>query len=215
MTSKKITIILTSYVVIIGILVILEYLTIDLVYPSSGGFTKITPFSQNWSQLLWIMVIWISVCIVGFFFGGYLFGPIYLFIHKKVIGRKMIYGVQNKQQGIKYKGLFLKTLFPALLTVNLSLFFSYNAGVQELILFDPAESNFMNAMMTFVALLPITSGISIIAFSPAWFLLDGGILYSNIKKVKNKADPDELRSVGGWFLQLLKGYAGISIIISY
>lgn len=119
MISKKIKIILTSYVVLVVTLVLMEYFTVDLMSSSSGGFTKFTPFSQHWSQLLWILVLWIAACLGGALIGGYLFGPIFLFIHKKVIGHKMIYGLQDKQQGEKYKGLFLKLLFPSLLAVNL------------------------------------------------------------------------------------------------
>ena len=43
----------------------------------------------------------------------------------------MIYGLQYKQQGKKYKGLFLKALFPALLTVNLCLIFSLNLPISS------------------------------------------------------------------------------------
>lgn len=213
--SKKIKIILTSYVVLVVALVSMEYFTVDLSNDSSEGFTNFTPFSQAWSQLLWIMVLWITACVGGALIGGYLFGPIFLFFHKKVIGHKMIYGLQDKQQGEKYKGLLLKSLFPSLLAVNLCLILSYNSGIQELILVKSSDEIFMDVMMTFISLLPLVSGISMAIFSPSWFLLDGGIVYSNKKKVEKSSDPEVLRSVGGWYLYLLKGYAGITIIVTY
>ncbi|MHA2036019.1 MAG: hypothetical protein ACXACX_22135 [Candidatus Hodarchaeales archaeon] len=215
MISKKVKILLISYVALVSVLVLLEFFTVDLMNPSSGGFTNFTPFSQYWSQLLWIMVLWILGNVFGVLIGGYVFGPVFLFLHKITIGRKMIYGVQDKQQGEKYKRLFIKTLFPALLAVNLCLNFSYNPGIQNLILVSNSDSNIMNVMLTFSSIAPLISGFSIAIFAPSWFLLDGGIVYSNKKKVEKRSDPEVLRSVGGWFLYLLKGYAGISIVISY
>ena len=52
-------------------------------------------------------------------------------------------------------------------------------------------------------------------FSPAWFLQDSGIVYTNKEKVRNTTKPIELKSVGGWYIGFLKGYTGISVIITF
>ena len=39
---------------------------------------------------------------------GYILGPLYLFVHKKLMGRKMIYGVNNKFNSKEFKGIFIK-----------------------------------------------------------------------------------------------------------
>ena len=70
-------------------------------------------------------------------------------------------------------------------------------------------------IMMISALFPLMGAIGMGVFAPVWFLQDGGIVFSNTEKVKDKAEPTEIRSVGGWYLYILKGYAGISVIISF
>jgi hypothetical protein len=67
----------------------------------------------------------------------------------------------------------------------------------------------------FAILLPLMARIATGLFSPVWFLLNGGIVFTIKKKVENVSDPIEIRSVGGWYLYLLKGYAGIGVIFTY
>ncbi|MFX0062323.1 MAG: hypothetical protein ACFFC7_09070 [Candidatus Hermodarchaeota archaeon] len=72
-------------------------------------------------------------------------------------------------------------------------------------------------IVTFIALLMFTFGIAMMLFSSVWFLLDTGNVYSNKEKVENENldQPIEGRAGGGWYLGLLKGYAGIGVIFSY
>lgn len=51
-------------------------------------------------------------------------------------------------------------------------------------------------------------------FAGAWTLYEAGIGYSNKEKVKDKGVFIETRSVGGWYLQFLKGYAGIGVLLT-
>jgi hypothetical protein len=73
-------------------------------------------------------------------------------------------------------------------------------------------STYMNAT---AGLSIFTIGISIALFSCVWFLFDAGIVYSNKNEVEKLGLPIETRSVGGWYLYFLKGYAGISVIFAY
>ncbi len=45
--------------------------------------------------------------------------------------------------------------------------------------------------------------------------MDSGILYSKLKKANDIHKPIEIRSVGRWYGQFLKGYAGLSVVFSY
>jgi hypothetical protein len=45
--------------------------------------------------------------------------------------------------------------------------------------------------------------------------MDPGILYSTGRKFKETRRPPEIRAVGRWYGQFLKGYAGVSVILSY
>lgn len=61
----------------------------------------------------------------------------------------------------------------------------------------------------------IAVSIASILFTTTWFLMDSGILYSNLRKSGDTHKPIEIRSVGRWYGQFLKGYAGISVVLSY
>ena len=52
-------------------------------------------------------------------------------------------------------------------------------------------------------------------FSPAYFLLDGGVVYSTEDRARGSGRPGEVRAVGGWFNDYLRGYAGLSVVFSY
>ncbi len=45
-------------------------------------------------------------------------------------------------------------------------------------------------------------------------LMDAGISYLNQKKVEGTEKLIEIKTSGGWYLNLLKGYTGIGVIIS-
>ena len=64
-------------------------------------------------------------------------------------------------------------------------------------------------------MIPLAMFISMALFSPIWSLFDSGIVYTNQEKVKNKKEPFEVRSVGSWYMYLMKGYAGVAVIFSY
>ena len=91
--------------------------------------------------------------------------------------------------------------------------FAFTSWVQKIAVNSSGDEQV--AMVTLLALLALMTGISMGIFSSVWFLLDAGIVYTNKEKVKDLAQPTEVRSVGGWYNYLLKGYAGISVILSF
>ena len=166
-------------------------------------------------------IIFLSIpiaCIIGFFLGGYLFTPLFMFIHKKILGRNLVYGIKEMQKPKEFKGAFLSSLFPALLAFNIGILLSDEIFLQEFIFVDAfiLAENVILQILTLIFLFPIASGIGIGVFSATYFLLDSGIEYTNKnkKKVLRGSFPTELRSMGGFYLYYLKGYAGISVIIS-
>jgi len=158
------------------------------------------------------------VCIIGFILGGYLFTPLFMFLHKKILGRNLVYGIKEMHKPKEFKGAFLSSLFPALLAFNIGILLSNEIIIQELIFVDTITiaGNAILQILTLVILFPIASGIGIGVFSATYFLLDSGIEYTNKnqKKVLRGSFPTELRSMGGFYLYYLKGYAGIAVIIS-
>ena len=183
-----------------------------------GTVTIYTVLTHNLS--IDIAIIFLSIpiiSIIAFIIGGYLFTPLFLFLHKKVLGRNLIYGIREMQRPKDFKGAFMNSLFPALLAFNIGILLSDESILHDLLFVDTFNAGpAINQILTLVILFPLVSGIGIGIFSATYFLLDSGIEYTNKdrKKVLRGSFPTEVRSIGGFYLYYLKGYAGISVIIS-
>lgn len=185
-------------------------------YLATPSLTPLLPDVNKGGQLgIMFFIVYPLVSIAGAVVGGYVLAPLYLIIHKKIIGRKMTYGIQEKPSSLKFHKT-LQGFFPTLIALNFALMLAplplvYTSVIEPIYWSAPGE-NILAAMLT---LLMFFLGISAFIFSPVWFLLDGGIIYSNKVKVENKDKPFEVKAVGGWYLFIMKGYAGISVIIEY
>jgi hypothetical protein len=155
---------------------------------------------------------------IGSILGGYILAPLFLVAQKNTVGRKMVYGIQESSRPEKFKKAYINSFFPALLALNFSLIMSDNVTLQGLLvqaeMLGPSSSS-MVPIILISALFPLMGAIGMGLFSPVWFLQDAGIVYSNKEKVKGTSEPLEIRSVGGWYLYILKGYAGIAVIWSF
>ena len=160
--------------------------------------------------LIFILIIPCS-SIIGLFIGGYLFAPLFLYVHKKIFGKKVEYGIHEKE--FKRFKFLNDGIFTSLMTINVSLLFTIPAVISLSVGRD--TTSFIDDLNTFLALLMFSAGIASTLFSTTWFLMDSGILYSNLKNSNKTPRPVEVRSVGRWYGQLLKGYAGVSVILSY
>jgi len=158
--------------------------------------------------------------LVGGLIGGYFLAPVFLFIHRSLLGSKMLYGIQNRPQPQTFKKM-MRGYFPALLAINISSILLFSAPwILDLIL-NKELMELGGLMHTniyvpgFLVLLMFTIGLGTLVFSPTWFLTDAGIVYSNEERVAGTDDPVEGRAVGGRFTDLLRGYAGIGVVFSY
>ncbi|MBD3214581.1 MAG: hypothetical protein GF311_18365 [Candidatus Lokiarchaeota archaeon] len=198
---------------IIMLIVLALFTTIMIIFSISGGggFIAFSPINNmGFDSFLILLIAWISAAIGGIL-PGYIFGPLLLVIHKYTIGLRMEYGIQERKQSEEFKGIF-RGFFPILMTFNIALMLSKNVTLQEFLVGD---SNDFSQALAFNILLSLLVGASLAVFSAVWFLLDGGIVYTNRKKVKDSTFPVEVRGVGSWLHYLLKGYAGISVLFSY
>lgn len=123
----------------------------------------------------------------------------------------MSYYIEEKIATNQLKFNFSRIFFPSLMAINLAMMVADNSFVQELILTPQSltSGGLLVLVQTIPALLLITIGISAALFSPIYFLLDAGIVYTNIEKVKATTEPSEVRGVGSWYSNFLKGYAGL------
>jgi len=182
-----------------------------------NGFINFLPNSMSLqiSYIFWMSAI---AGIVGILFIGYLLAPLFLFAYKYTVGVRMTFGIQERPESKKLNIKF-RALYPALMALQIALIFSTNTNIQNLILTSVYVNNSINVpfipMATAGAIISFTFVIAMGIFSPIWFLLETGIVFTNKNKVKGMKDPVEVRSVGGWYHYLLKGYAGISVIVTY
>jgi len=181
----------------------------------SQGLFIYSPFGGSGVDGALMFVLTILTSIIGGVLAGFILSPLYIFAHKNTIGRKMIYGIQEKSKSEVFKKAYAKAIFPGLMTLNLCLIFGADPTVQALVIKPALVGNNMAMMIAVAGLFPLMGGISMGIFSSVWFLQDGGIVYTNKEKVEGFSDPTEVKSLGSWYLYLLKGYAGISVIFSY
>ena len=165
--------------------------------------------------ILFLLLFYPLFAFIGIILGGYLLSPVYLFLHKKILGRKMNYGFVDKSGTSSFNKTW-RGIFPALMAISLSLRFVFDESIQTFIVeLLPEPVFYLTVQIIFPILVCIFILIAGLFFGGIWFLLDAGIMYSNEEKVRNTDKPVENKSVGGYFQILLKGYAGISAIIGY
>jgi len=166
-------------------------------------------------SILFLLLLYPLFAFIGIILGGYLLSPVYLFVHKKILGRKLNYGFVDKSGASNFNKTW-RGIFPALMAISLTLRFVFDESIQNSILELLPEPNFGSAVLpVFSFLVGFFILIAGLFFGGIWFLLDAGIMYSNEEKVRNTDKPVENKSVGGYFQILLKGYAGISAIIGF
>jgi hypothetical protein len=176
--------------------------------------------TQNfWFDIILIFLLIPIFSVLAYFLGGYMFTPLFIFLHKKIIGRNLIYGIEQRKRPDEFKRAFIKSIFPALMAFNFAILLSNETWIHNLIFSSSFQSDAPAAVLqilTITILLPIVTAIGVAVFSATFFLIDSGIEYTNKeqKKVKSGSYPTEVRSIGTYYLYFLKGYAGISVIIS-
>ncbi len=178
-------------------------------------------------ELMVVFILYIPVMgFAGYLLGGYILAPIFLFIHKKIIGKKLRYGIQEKPTPTKVK-FFGKGFFPIMFALMLAtnLYTKFLSEDVINVIYSPEFRAFLTStetvevqlsnIVSLIVTLPWTFAISMFLFASIWFLKNSGIIYSNEIKVKSISEPFIVRSVGGWFHTVIKGYAGIGVIATY
>lgn len=183
--------------------------------PNSTPYTPLIPIDNAVLEIFTALIAYSITGILGAFLLGYILSPIFLFIHVKIIGRKLQYGFIERESPSKFKKTF-NGFFPVLFAVNLSLLLAANQELMNLIIYPDHQAPIgqINPIGV-IFLLMYTVGIGMGLFSAVWLIDDAGIICSNKIKIEKTDKTLEIRSVGTIFKSLLKGYAGISVILSF
>jgi len=178
--------------------------------------TSFLPFENIYLEMPLVFIAMPLSAILGALAGGYLLSPVFLWAHR-VFFRGCEYVVRAVPEPDGFPGVF-NGFYPALLAFNMnSLIMELWPGLVESLLSPQlnAASFMYRYSFASVVLMAGTIGLSMVVFSPAYFLMDGGVTYSTEARARRSGRPREVRAVGGWFNDYLRGYAGLSVAFSY
>ena len=179
----------------------------------SGASPQMRYIPLNNFFLEWMYNMLLLPLIVAFigFCMGYVLSPLMLFFHKKIVGRKYKFGFYDQVESKGYKRIFLKGVFPVLMAMNLAVGYSEDLSVRAFMVITTPIEGISAGMNTFLYLIPLMLIFSMVLFSSVWFLEDVGIVYTNSERIN--MGTIEVKSVSGYFINILKGYTGITTII--
>ena len=186
------------------------------------ALTRFIPIDDVLVELVLVFVILIPISgIIGTLLGGYILSPMIMILHKFFYRSKKYYGIQHEPEDKKIS-LLSSGFYPVLMAVNLSFVFLTPEIISGILEAD-VIANFAVVLKipVFIRLLGqtilliFTFGASTLLFSPVWVLKDSGIVFTNKDKVVNSNETLLIKSIGEWFQTLLKGYAGIGVILTY
>jgi len=101
-------------------IIILTILRLIFKPPAPIALSRFVPLDDVFIELAFIFIIIFPFSgLIGLLLGGYLITPIILYLHKKIYGSKMHYGIQQTSDSGKIK-FFSKGFFPMLMAINLS-----------------------------------------------------------------------------------------------
>ena len=196
-------------------------ITLLVIYGLSVGqafdASPLIPFTNVFHEIMFVFIVIPISSTIGVIIGGYALAPIFLLFHK-IIYRKAIYGIQETNPAKTFKRT-LQGYYPGLLAFNISSIILFLAPKIRNRLLSPGMLEEAPLVYQYIFenlfLLMFTIALSMLIFSPGWFLIDAGIVYSTEEQVRGTDRPVEGRTVGGVFNDYLKGYSGFSIAFSY
>ena len=216
--KKALIVVLVYYVLLLCIGI---YFNSRETFTAPTFLTPLIPVNGLYVEVALILLVVVPIsALIGELVGGYFLAPVFLFIHKNILGSKLLYGIQVRPQPPTF-GKMIRGYYPALLAININSIILFSAPwILDLIL-NKELTEIGGPVYTtiyvpgFLVLLMFTIGLGTLVFSPTWFLTDAGIVYSNKEKVAGTDQPVEGRTVGGRFTDFLRGYAGLGVVFSY
>lgn len=201
-----------SSVILLVIMIVIFYQIIGEV-----GFTTIIPINSMGIQAMLIFILLSIASTIGVLVGIVL-GPFLLFIQAKVVGRKKPYSIQERPHSSEFGG-FRRAFFPSLMAIDFSMHFAGLTVARDLLLSpDWLVTGGADASWPFIALIILlipTLAISMALFSAVWILMETGLVYRTKEEGSTSSEPIETRSAGGWYMSVLRGYAGVGAIFGF
>jgi hypothetical protein len=202
----------------VGVETLIALLVIyGLAFGQSVDLSPFIPLTNIFHEIMFIFILVPVFSSIGAIIGGYVLSPIFLLLHKRIYP-KAIYGIQETRPAKKFKRT-LQGYYPSLLAFNLSSIIILLAPEIQNKMLNPSVLTEAPIAMIYLfnnlVLLLFTIALSMLIFSPGWFLIDAGIVYSTENLVQDTDRPVEGKTVGGVFNDYLRGYSGLGVAFSY
>ena len=207
-----------ALLIFLGVEALIALLVIyGLIFGQGFDASPLIPFTNVFHEIMFVFIVVPISSIIGAIIGGYALAPIFLLFHKTIY-RKAIYGIQETNPAKIFKRT-LQGYYPGLLAFNISSIILFLSPMIRNRLLTPGMLEEAPLVYQYIFenlfLLMFTIALGMLIFSPGWFLIDAGIVYSTEEQVRGTDRPVEGRTVGGVFNDYLKGYSGFSIAFSY
>ena len=160
----------------------------------------------------WVIASFSIYAIIGTLI-GFVLAPIFLWVYKKVIGRNHLFAIHEEDPPEKFRSTFMG-FFPALMATNFTLSLIFNPVIMNFPLFQDYYLQWNGIIFLFFNLGAYMQIPAFALFSAAWIIYDSGIVAANKGDVGHVTASIDLQGVGKWYLSFLKGYAGISVILT-
>jgi hypothetical protein len=180
--------------------------------------------SAFWDGLLDYLLLPL-VILVGGLVGGAVLTPLYLLVHWLVYRRSRFYGFVRVRRPQSMFRWLRRAILPSLFGVQAGLILAtglVGAGGAGLVVWPPlvaSASQVSQILLTWTYTLLIGLPITFALVTPTWVLDDAGLVISNVPLKPSgdgeEADLPQVSGVGTWLSRLLKGYAGIAVVLSY
>lgn len=201
---------------IIGVIITISYIVISGFLMKVNGVMKIT-FFDNVIWDLGVFVIFYYVSPFIGYYSAYLISPLLLKIYQRVYKSSQRCYIENISRPKELKFSFSRVFYPALFTLNTAFIISEIPAVRQLFL-SPLmleTGNFLTNILVILPVMSLTSIIANILFTSIYFLIDSAIISTNKYVEEDEFKNTNVHSVGEWFHGYLKGYSGISAVITF
>ncbi|MBD3215620.1 MAG: hypothetical protein GF311_23620 [Candidatus Lokiarchaeota archaeon] len=212
--EKRFKIPLVVSVILIVLVIFLQF-GLPLIF--GGGSIKGDMIPLIPGEGLIDLIVSISIPFI-FMFISLLIGPLmnlfFIFLHKIIRLNKYEYFKISYEKEMPGRTILLRAIFPGLLAVNIAIYLSLYGTFNDL--FHPSAGNIeeLPIVIEWISII-IGAPIASIIVIPLWILDSSGLMCAKKIDEYNRPVAPDIESVGRFYKKLLKGFVGISTVVSY
>ncbi|MFX1368868.1 MAG: hypothetical protein ACFFAY_09740 [Promethearchaeota archaeon] len=169
-------------------------------------------------DFIWLYIFSLLVGLIAYFTTPHLALLLWKF-HRLLTKGSCKYRIETYEPEAGYEGSIRWLIVPAFASLGLTSAIVSNSSLRDLLFvtesFDdlaPSAMAIAEIMPLFFMLLLAASFVGLL-FAPAWLMEDAGVIYE--RDTSGKRLTPDVQGVGRYYLAMLKGFAGLSTIVTY